>query len=255
MEAHIILWQVLAAYAFALAGGTISVVFRLSHKTLCALISLAAGTLFGVTLFALVPEALQFARWWMVLLAAASGYALFLIISKTVHHVCPACAASHFDADASRHFSDIAVALIVALAIHSTSDGIALGIGRGIHATEAGKWTLFAALCIHKIPEGLALSSLLIGAGFRRVTTLGWVAATEATTLAGGAIGYFLLGETSLFWLALLMAHVAGGFIYLAAHAVLGELMRHGKALVVTSFMFGITLIALLNLWLKMLAL
>jgi zinc transporter ZupT len=255
MDGTVILWQIVAAYALALTGGAISVALRLSHQVLCALISLAAGTLLGVTLFTLAPEALDIARWWMVLLAGASGYLLFLLISKYVHHVCPACAASHFDADATQHFSDIAIALIAALAIHSTSDGVALGIGREIHATEAGKWSLFAALCIHKIPEGLALGSLLIGAGFSRLGTLGWVAATEATTLVGGAIGYFLLGDTSMIWLALLMAHVGGGFIYLATHAVLGELVRHGKQLVLTSFAVGVILIGLLNLWLKMLAL
>src|SRR3982750_4410285 len=139
-----ILWQVVAAYVLALTGGAMSVAFRLLHQVLCALISLAAGTLFGVTIFTLAPEALSIATWWMVLLAGASGYVLFLLISKYVHHVCPACAASHFDADATQHFSDIAVALIVALAIHSTSDGIALGIGREIHSLEAGRWSLFA---------------------------------------------------------------------------------------------------------------
>lgn len=252
---NVIFWQLIAAYGFALIGGSISVAFRLSHQTLCAMISLAAGTLFGVTLFALIPEALQMSHWWMVIIAAATGYGLFLLISKSVHHVCPACAASHFDADASRHFSDIAVALIAALAIHSTSDGIALGAGREIHGSDAGKWSLFAALCIHKLPEGLALGSLLVGAGFSRLKTFTWVAATEGTTLAGGAIGYFLLGQTSMFWLALLMAHVAGGFIYLAAHAVIGELLRHGKTLVITSFIMGVTVIAFLNLWLKMLSL
>ena len=255
MDGTVILWQLLAAYGFALAGGGISVGIRLSHESLCALISLAAGTLFGVTVFTLAPEALEFSAWWMAALAAATGYLLFLLISKYVHHVCPACAASHFDADAARHFNDIAVALIVALAVHSTSDGIALGVGGEIHRSMAGKWTLFAALCIHKLPEGLALGSLLIGAGYRQSATFWWVAATEATTLAGGAIGYFFLGHASLFWLALLMAHVAGGFIYLAVHAVLGELMRHGKTLVLTSFAIGVTIIGLLSLWLKMLAL
>jgi zinc transporter ZupT len=191
----------------------------------------------------------------MVALAAATGYLLFLSISRYVHHVCPACAASHFDADSSRHFSDIAIALVVALAVHSTSDGIALGVGRDIHASAAGKWTLFAALCVHKLPEGLALGSLLVGAGYVRSATFLWVAATEATTLLGGAIGYFLLGSTSLFWLALLMAHIGGGFIYLAVHAGLGELMRHGKSLVLTSFLLGVAAIGVLSLWLKMLAL
>ena len=252
MDGTVILWQVLAAYVFALAGGAVSAVIRISHQSLCALISLAAGTLFGVTLFTLGPEALEFAPWWMVAVAAATGYLLFLLVSKYIHHVCPACAASHFDADAARHFSDIAVALVVALAVHSASDGIALGVGGEIHAAAGGRWTLFAALCIHKLPEGLALGSLLVGAGYTRSATFLWVAATEATTLIGGAIGYFFLTKASLFWLALLMAHVGGGFIYLAVHALLGELMRHGKSLVLTSFILGVALIGVLSLGLRL---
>jgi zinc transporter ZupT len=251
VSGQIILWQVVSAYAFAIVGGTVSALLRLAHKPLCALISFAAGTLLGVTLFAILPESLENSTWWATALAAATGYALFFLISKYVHHVCPACAASHFDEDATRHFSQIATALIVALAIHSTTDGIALGIGREIRAATAAKWSLFLALCIHKFPEGFALGSLLIGAAFTRLKTIGWVAAVEATTLLGGVIGFFFLANASTFWLGLIMAHVGGGFFYLAAHAILGEMMKHGKKLVLTSFFAGVALIGILNLVLR----
>src|SRR5438046_6900854 len=122
------LWQVLAAYVFALAGGWVSTSLQLPHKQLCALISFAAGTLLGVTIFAILPESFGACSWWAVLLALATGYVLFLFISKHVHHVCPACAASHFDADATRHFGEIATPLIVALPIHSTPDALPSGI-------------------------------------------------------------------------------------------------------------------------------
>jgi zinc transporter ZupT len=248
------LWQVVAAYLFALAGGLISTSLRLAHKPLCALISFAAGTLLGVTLFAILPESLGACPWWAVVLALATGYALFFFISKHVHHVCPACAASHFDADATRHFSEIATALIVALAVHSTTDGIALGIQPGTGGTgQATSWSLFSALCIHKVPEGLALGSLLIGAGLQRAAALGWVAAVEATTLLGGLIGLLFVAKVSTLWLGLIMAHVGGGFFYLAAHAVLGEMLKHGKKIVLTSFLAGVTLIALLNIGLRVL--
>jgi zinc and cadmium transporter len=247
------LWQVVAAYIFALAGGSISTSLRLEHKPLCALISFAAGTLLGVTLFAILPESLNDSGAWPVVAAAATGYVLFFFISKHVHHVCPACAASHFDVDATRHFSEIATALIVALAIHSTTDGLALGIQQEAPSTDATKWSLFSALCIHKVPEGLALGSLLIGAGLRRAAALGWVAAVEATTLLGGVIGIFFLAQISTFWLGLIMAHVGGGFLYLATHAVLGEMLKHGKKLVLTSFSIGVALIAVLNIGLRML--
>jgi zinc transporter ZupT len=246
------LWQVVAAYGFALIGGGISISLRLEHKQLCALISFAAGTLLGVTFFAILPEGLGVAPWWAVLIAVASGYALFFFISKHVHHVCPACAASHFDDDAARHFSEIATGLVIALAIHSATDGVALGIQREAPTMEATKWSLFSALCIHKVPEGLALGSLLIGAGLVRSAALGWVAAVEATTLVGGVIGYFFLTNISTFWLGLIMAHVGGGFIYLAVHAVLGEMLKHGKKLVITSFLLGVVLIAVLNIALRM---
>jgi zinc transporter ZupT len=247
------LWQVLAAYVFALAGGWVSTSLQLPHRQLCALISFAAGTLLGVTIFAILPESFDACSWWAVLLALATGYALFLFISKHVHHVCPACAASHFDADATRHFSEIATALIVALSIHSATDGLALGIQGEIPATTATKWSLFSALCIHKVPEGLALGSLLIGAGLKRTAALGWVAAVEATTLLGGVIGYFFLANISTFWLGLIMAEVGGGFIYLAAHALLGEMLKHGKQLVLASFSAGFALIAVFNIGLRIL--
>jgi len=253
MNGQITLWQVVAAYVFALAGGWISTSLHLGHKPLCALISFAAGTLLGVTLFAILPESLAGVTWWAVALAAATGYGLFFVISKYVHHICPACAASHFDADATRHFSEIATALVVALAIHSTTDGLALGIQQETSAGEATTWSLFSALCIHKVPEGLALGSLLIGAGLHRSAALGWVAAVEATTLLGGVIGIFFLANISTFWLGLIMAHVGGGFFYLAAHAVLGEMLKHGKKLVLISFSLGVALIAVINIGLRLL--
>jgi zinc transporter ZupT len=61
------------------------------------------------------------------------------------------------------------------------------------------------------------------------------------------------LASTSSFWLALFMAHVGGGFLYLAAHAVLGEMLKHGKELVLTSFSLGVAVIGILNVCLRIL--
>src|SRR5436189_6193214 len=109
------LWQVLAAYAFALAGGWVSTSLRLPHSQLCALISFAAGTLLGVTIFAILPETLRACPWWAAFLGLATGYALFFFISKHGNQVCPACAASHSAADSNRHSSALATALVAAV--------------------------------------------------------------------------------------------------------------------------------------------
>lgn len=239
-----ILSRVVLAFFLAVAGGAVSALIGVSHHRLCALISLAAGTLLGVTFFTILPEAAHAMSWWTLLLALASGYAVFYLISKYVFHVCPACAASHFDEATTHRFSEIASALIVALAVHSSLDGLALAAGHEVRGRT--DLTMLLAVCVHKVPEGLALGALLLGAGFKRGPALVWVAAVESTTILGGLAGMLWLRPG--FWLDAVLAHAGGGFIFLATHAVLGEMVKHGKTIVLVSFAGGVVLIAVLNL-------
>ncbi len=127
------------AFALAVGGGALGASLGSSHRRLCALISLGAGTLLGVTAFAIVPESAEKLRWWGVLLALGSGYALFAVITRYVYHVCPACAASHFDEATTHRFSEIATAMMVALAIHCMADGIALAAGHEAEASHTAR--------------------------------------------------------------------------------------------------------------------
>src|SRR4029077_3469395 len=88
-----------------------------SHRRLCALISLGAGSLLGVTLFDILPEPIEAMNWWGMLLSLGSGYAVFFLITKYVYHIFPACAASHFDEATTHRLSEIAGGMMVALAI------------------------------------------------------------------------------------------------------------------------------------------
>src|SRR3954454_12811515 len=235
---------VILAFLLAIVGGAMGTSLANSHKRLCALISLGAGTLLGVTAFTIIPEGFATLKWWGVVTALVSGYLLFLIITKYVYHVCPACAASHFD-EATRHrFSEIAAAMMVALAIHCTADGLALAAGHEAHASHlhggrALDYSLVLAVCVHKVPEGLALGALLLGAGFTQSKTIALVAAVEATTLLGGVLGALVVHNISYAWLAAILTHVGGGFLFLAAHAVRGEIFEHHKALVLMNFTVG----------------
>lgn len=247
---------VVLAFALAVGGGALGASLGRSHERLCALISLGAGTLLGVTVFAILPKSYQALRWWGLLLALGSGYGVFFFIAKYVYHVCPACAASHFDEATTHRFSEIATAMMLALAVHCTADGVALAAGHEAHASHAAggrvlDLSLVLAVCVHKIPEGLALGALLLGAGFSRRQTVLRVAGVEATTLLGGVMGRLFLPSVSVFWLDAVVAHVGGGFLFLATHAILGEILRQHKALVLGNFAAGFCLIGALNLLLR----
>jgi zinc transporter ZupT len=243
------------AFGLAVLGGALGASLGTSHRRLCALISLGAGTLLGVTVFGILPESSESLNWWELVLALASGYALFAIITKYVYHVCPACAASHFDEATAHRFSEIAAAMMIALAIHCTVDGLAMAAGHEAHETshtEAGRAVGLAivfAVCVHKVPEGLALGALLLGAGFSRTAVILRVMAVESTTVLGGVVGLFFLKNVSGVWIGAALAHAGGGFFYLACHALLGEIWKHHKALVLANFGAGFAAIGLFT-WL-----
>ncbi|HZM05544.1 MAG TPA: ZIP family metal transporter [Candidatus Saccharimonadales bacterium] len=241
---------VLLAFGLAVGGGALGAFLGTSHKRLCALISVGAGTLLGVTLFGILPETMKTLKWWELLIALGSGYAVFSVISKYIFHVCPACAASHFDEATTHRFSEIASAMMLALAIHCTVDGLAMAAGHQAEASatptaRVANFSIILAVCVHKIPEGLALGALLRGAGLSPSGILQRVVTVEATTLLGGIIGLLFLPSVSNLWVSIALAHAGGGFIFLAAHAVLGEILKHHKALVLACFGGGVALIGI----------
>jgi len=242
----LILFKSFLALVSALFGAGSTFIIRLNHKKLCILISLSAGALLGAAAFILIPESSRELNIIEIIISVLSGYLLFWVISRYYSHVCPACSASHFDEQTTKKFSEIFLTLFTALAFHSLLDGIAISTG-DLHNEEQS--SIFAAILTHKFPEGLALASLMLGAGYSKVKVISYTALVESTTLLGSLLGVFLLKEgISFFWMGILMAHIAGGFIYLALHAVLGEMLRHHRTLVIVSLLSGFLLILFVHL-------
>ena len=71
----------------------------------------------------------------------------------------------------------------------------------------------------------------------------------ESTTILGGAIGWFVLRNVSEVWFAVALAHAGGGFLFLATHAFLGEILKHHKKLVLANFAAGFCAIGALILF------
>jgi len=225
-------------------GALLAVSLNISHRHLCALISLAAGTLFAATAFHILPESFHYLPVSAALGALISGYILFYLISRYVFHVCPACAASHFDEHVASGFKSFAAVLAIALGIHILMDGMAIATGHEF-GRQANR-SIFATITIHKFPEGMALCALLFKAGFPKAKALMTTLSIESLTLVGWALGIFLLrdfAESSITYL--LLAHIGGGFIYLAVHAVLSESKKHSPLFILSFFLIGMIVIGL----------
>ncbi|MBI2420264.1 MAG: ZIP family metal transporter [Ignavibacteriales bacterium] len=235
-----ILFQSTLAFISALAGAFLIFKITLNHNKLCVLISLSGGALAGAAFVNLLPSASEYLSITELILSAVSGYGLFWLINKYYFHVCPACSASHFDEQTTKKFSEIVMLLFTALAFHSFLDGVA--IASGISDSDHG---VFSAVLAHKFPEGIALASLMIGANYPKKRIFEFVFLVEITTIIGALVGHFALPVKSGFVMGLIQGHISGSFLYLAFHALAGEIFRNHKMLVISSFVAG-----LLSIWL-----
>ncbi len=232
-------FQNIAALTSVSLGALLAAAVGISHRGLCALISFAAGTLLATTVFHIAPEALDGLSFPFLIAGLISGYLLFFLVSRYVFHVCPACAASHFDEQTAAAFRNIALLLVIALGIHCVMDGIAMALGGGLD--EKVDRSIFLAITIHKFPEGLALCALLIKARMDRMKALLLTLAVESLTPVGWFLGVLLMqGFEVGAWFYFLLAHIGGGFIYLALHALLNESREHSPGYVIFFFALGV---------------
>ncbi len=222
-------------------GALLAISIGISHRQLCAMISFAAGTLLGAAFFHILPDAWSILPISTLVIALASGYGLFFLISRYVFHVCPACAASHFEEQPAAKLRGLFILLAIALSIHSTMDGIAIALGGALQNNRGH--SIFLTILIHKLPEGLALCALLLRAGYEKKKAFAGTLLLEMLTLLGWIIGTVLLKSFAASrWLDLLVVHIGGGFVYLALHAAISEAEEHSPRFVFLFFLTGMIL-------------
>jgi zinc and cadmium transporter len=214
------------ATLFAFAGIALGVALRnIALRQLSLLVAASMGTLLAVALFDVFPDAKQFLPWPALLLAAVSGYFLLSVIGKYVYHVCPACAVNEFGEQTGGQLAKTALMLMIALGLHCTMDG--LGVVFGDNLLGHPDFSLLVGISMHKLPEGLALVLLLLGAGYSRKKAIASALGAESMTIVGGLIGSYLVSSTSTFWLGILFAQVGGGFFYMIGSTFRGVLGQH----------------------------
>lgn len=209
----------------AIASGALGVALLGHARHTRVLIPLSGGLLIGVAAFGLIPELVVDIGWLRGLLLVVFGYAILKSIDRFAFSVCPSCAHDHAHESCEEPLHGFATPLLIAIAIHAFVDGWGLvAVQTGIRAP--GEGTAFAAaLILHKIPEGLALGTMLRASVDRAATAFAACAAVELATMAGAATGFWL---TPAAWIDYPLAIAGGTFLFLGVHAVDGVWKRRG---------------------------
>ena len=188
------------------------------HTLVPSLISYAVGTLLGVALLALLPEALALLDPSSVLGTLLAGILGFFVLEKLV--IWRHC---HED-DCDIHASSAALILIGG-AVHNFADGCIIGAAV-LSSVPLGVSTAMA-VAAHQVPQEVGDFAVLLGAGYSRRRAL-MLNALAATTGVLGAIVIYLAAGWVPRALPYILAFAAGNFLYVAMADLIPGLHRGG---------------------------
>jgi zinc and cadmium transporter len=213
------------ATLIAIASAIVGVMLLGHGRHTRMLIPLSGGLLIGVAVFGLIPELVLDIGWFQGLLLVIFGYLLLHFLDRFAFPVCPSCSHDHSHESCEEPLHGFAGPLLAATAIHAFVDGWGLvAVQRGAHTPGAG--TAFAAaLLLHKIPEGLALGTILRASVERTSSALLFCTLVELSTIVGGATGLWL---TPASWVDYPLAVAGGTFLFLGVHAVDSDRRKRG---------------------------
>jgi zinc and cadmium transporter len=217
-----------------LAGGILSVLIAamltvsLLGRVVKSLVSLSAGVLLGTALLHVLPEAFESQAEPQALFATLlAGLLFFWLLEKAelyrhVHH-------HEGDGHGHHHHFDAEQAgrggysVLVGDGIHNFCDGIIIAAAF-LADTQLGIVTALAIVA-HEVPQEAGDYIVLLNAGFSRRKALLYNMISGAAAVAGGVLGYFLVGP----WEALfpyLLVVASSSFIYVAVADLLPQLQQ-----------------------------
>jgi zinc transporter ZupT len=169
----------LTAAAANILGGLAITQRKWGSHWLGYFVALGSGFMLATALVEMLPEAIELAPQSAPLVALA-GYVLVHFFE---HAVVP-----HFHFGEETHQEEFLHAhttfsVLLALLVHTFFDGIAIGSGFLISAKLG--WIIFAAVILHKLPEGFTVASVMLAGGGTRSRALWSSVLLGAATVAG----------------------------------------------------------------------
>lgn len=172
-------------------------------------LAFGAGFLIAVVLTGVLPE---------IFSAGDAAAPLFVLAGFLAVHLAQHVFTPHFHFGEETHAVPRAagVSALVGLTLHTFFDGVA--IASGFLVSPRLGVLLAGAVLLHKVPEGVAIASLMLAAGQSRRRALGSAAILGAATLAG-ALATGLVSGLARQGLAI----AAGMTLYVAASNLIPE--------------------------------
>ncbi len=236
-----LLYVFLAAAANVIGGLVFLLRRHWSRSGLHALIALSAGMLMAIAILDFIPESLEH----------ESSSPIFILIGVSVIYFFQQYVAGHFhfgeETHAPDHKKSTAVGAMAGMLIHTFFDGLSIVASFTVDMRLG--ITVFIAVLLHKIPDGLTISSIIFIHSKNKTTAMGAAFLLGISTLTGALAAFmlsdfYLPGEQTV---AVAIAFSAGVFLYVAATDLLPVVNASGDRRAALFFFIGILLYLVLQ--------
>ncbi len=173
-----ITYAMLAALGNLAGAAAVTWRARWSVRALEAMVALAAGFMITASLTDIFPQAIRLGG-RRAAVVALGGY---LLVHLAQHTLAPH---FHFGEETHEVSEVVGFSALLGLLVHTFVDGVA--IASGFHVNAGLGTLIFIAIVLHKLPEGLAISSLFLAAGAPRRVAIYAALALGVSTVAGAA--------------------------------------------------------------------
>src|SRR2546430_15173976 len=191
MNPTALLYTAIAPSANLLGAAAVVSHSRWTVRALENMVALSAGFMISVALLDLTPDAIS---------THGEKAALIILIGYLLVHLTQHTLAPHFHFGEEHHHVTkmVSFSALAGLMLHTFVDGVAIASGFGV--SQALGMLVFLAILLHKLPEGLAISSLFLASGESRRAALGASAALAVSSLIGAVLTQQvpILGEYGL---------------------------------------------------------
>ena len=199
-----------------IASGLLFFNERLRVKLVPWLVSYAVGTLLGVALLVLLPEALAHLPPRSVLGSLLAGIMLFFLLEKLVLW-------RHCHTHDCEAHGSAAPMVIIGDAFHNFLDGMV--IGTAVRTSVPLGISTALAVATHEIPQEIGDMAILLHAGYSRRKALILNLVSGASAVLGALVAVFALS-----WVPHVTQYVlsiaAAGFLYIAMADLIPDLHR-----------------------------
>jgi ZIP family zinc transporter/zinc and cadmium transporter len=165
--------------------------------------------------------------------------AMFFLQFVVLFHPC-------HDGECHKHMG---MTSVIGLSLHSLIDGLIIAVGFEAN-TGLGVLTTLAVL-LHKLPDGITISGILLHTGASKKKILTFSLLTACFTPIGTVAGILLFKNISPAFLGALLALTAGSFIFLAASDLIPETHKTTDRIAPLTLFVGVAVVFLLEFIVK----